>query len=771
MSNDTAPAGPGETPFHDLDQYLAIPRVGGLALSPDGARLVTTVQTLDAKRTGYRTALWEVDPAGEAPARRLTRSTKGESSATFTGAGDVLFTSARPDPDGGSDDDPKAALWLLPATGGEARVVATAPAGVSGPLAATDAPVVSVAATMLPSARDLAHDAELRSARKDAKVAAILHSAYPVRQWDHDRGPDEAHRFVGDLTTLVDEPARPLPTAETSDAADGSAQGTGTVAGHDDLTNDPRLLELRDVSRAVGHETAPGRALHEHSADLSGDGTTLVTTWQVAGPGPQVRNTLVAIDTATGARRTLVDEPSAEAHWPRISPDGAWVAFVRETISTPHQAPEESLAVVPLHAPDGPAGADAGHDDSATTRAENHATPRTLVPHWDRWPTSLRWLPDGSGLLVTADDDGRGPVFLVAFSPDGATENGTAERVTSDDAVFTDVQVAPDGRTAYALRTSYLEPSHPVRIDLGAFLGSGPAGDRTPVPATPLRGPVATPDLPGTLVDVETAASDDVRVRGWLALPHGASADDPAPLLLWIHGGPLGSWNAWSWRWNPWLMVARGYAVLLPDPALSTGYGQDFVQRGWGAWGKAPYTDLLAITDAVEARPEVDATRTAAMGGSFGGYMANWVAGHTDRFRAIVTHASLWALDQFGPTTDHAYYWAREMTPEMALENSPHRFVGDIVTPMLVIHGDKDYRVPIGEGLRLWYELLQSSGLPAGADGETVHRFLFYPDENHWILQPQHAKVWYQVVLAFLAEHVLGATPGEGDAALPTTLG
>ena len=99
--------------------------------------------------------------------------------------------------------------------------------------------------------------------------------------------------------------------------------------------------------------------------------------------------------------------------------------------------------------------------------------------------------------------------------------------------------------------------------------------------------------------------------------------------------------------------------------------------------------------------------------------MANWVAGHTDRFRAIVTHASLWALDQFGPTTDAAFYWEREMTAEMALENSPHRFVEQIVTPMLVVHGDKDYRVPIGEGLRLWYELLSRSGLPADDEGRT----------------------------------------------------
>jgi dipeptidyl aminopeptidase/acylaminoacyl peptidase len=196
--------------------------------------------------------------------------------------------------------------------------------------------------------------------------------------------------------------------------------------------------------------------------------------------------------------------------------------------------------------------------------------------------------------------------------------------------------------------------------------------------------------------------------------------------------------------------------VLLPDPALSTGYGQDFIQRGWGAWGFAPYTDLMAATDTACTHPRVDGTRTAAMGGSFGGYMANWIAGHTDRFDAIVTHASLWALDQFGPTTDGAYWWAREMTTEMTEQNTPHRHVGAIRTPMLVIHGDKDYRVPIGEGLRLWYELLSDSALPAAADGTSAHEFLYFPTEGHWVLAPQHAKVWYQVVTAFLASHVLG---------------
>ncbi len=694
-----------DTPFHDLDLYVALPRLGGLALSHDGRRLVATVSTLNPDRTGYVSALWEVDPAGQEPARRLTRSAKGEAAATFTAAGDLLFTSARPDPDGAaSEDEPKAALWLLPAAGGEARVVATAPGGISGIACAREAEVVSVAAAVLPGAADLAADAKLRQERGRAKIRAILHAAYPVRHWDRDLGPDQPRRFVADLSGLADLPAAPLPTAEDADPPEPAGR-----------------LELRQL-------TGAGAELVEHTAALSPDGATLVTTWSVAAPGAARRFALAAIDTATGALRLLVDEPETTVNALAISPDGTRVAFVRETLTSPERAPREQLAVVPL----------AGGE------------PRLVAADWDRWPASVAWLPDGSALVVTADSEGRSPVFLV-----GLDDHATVERVTGDDAAFTELRIAPDG-TLYALRSSYAAPAEPVRIDLPGFLAGGPAGARPPVAAQPLRSPVPAPELPGVLREVETEAADGVRVRGWLALPKEASAERPAPLLLWIHGGPLGSWNTWSWRWNPWLMVARGYAVLLPDPALSTGYGQEFIQRGWGRWGSEPYTDLLAITDAAEALPEIDRTRTAAMGGSFGGYMANWVAGHTDRFAAIVTHASLWALDQFGPTTDHAYFWQREMTAEMALANSPHRFVAEIRTPVLVVHGDRDYRVPIGEGLRLWYELLTASGLPAADDGSTVHRFLYFPDENHWVLAPQHAKLWYQTVLAFLAEHVLG---------------
>ena len=215
--------------------------------------------------------------------------------------------------------------------------------------------------------------------------------------------------------------------------------------------------------------------------------------------------------------------------------------------------------------------------------------------------------------------------------------------------------------------------------------------------------PTPTRTVPGTLTEVFATAADGTPLRAWLVLPEGASADAPAPLVLWMHGGPVNSWNAWSWRWCPWLLAARGYAVLLPDPAFSTGYGRSMVQRGWGQWGGTPYTDLMTITDVALERPDLDAERTAAMGGSYGGYLANWVAGHTDRFRAIVTHASLWALDQFAQTTDLPAFWRREWgdpdkQPERYETWSPHRFAAAITTPMLVVHGDRDYRVPIGEG-------------------------------------------------------------------------
>ena len=684
MSDSPAPSeqteAPPPTPFHRLADFVALPRLGGLALSPDGTRLVTSVATLDPAGTKWQSALWEVDPTGGREARRLTRGGAGESAPVFTPDGELLFTSARPDPDAGKDaGDPKPALWALSPAGGEARLVLQRPTGVGSVRVAADSGDVVVVASTMPGAADAAADEERRKARKDAGVSALLHESYPVRFWDHDLGPAVPHVFwIGRL------PAEPAPGATAASP------------------------EWRDLTPDAGPPLGSGDDLA-----LSPDGRLLVRSEDVPDGPAGRRSRLVLTEVATGATRVLVDDPQADVYAAAFSPDGGRVVCVRESASTFSEPPDYTLLVV----------------DVATAEA------RDLTAGFDRWPSAPQWSADGSAVYFLADDDGRHALFRVP------ADGGAPQRLT-DQGSYSDLQVARDGSALYALRSGYDTPPVPVRLDPTAT-GQDPAA---------LPNPGTITSYPGTLRELDATAADGARVQSWLVLPEGASAEQPAPLLLWIHGGPLMSWNSWSWRWTPWVLAARGYAVLLPNPALSQGFGQDFVRRGWGEWGGAPYTDLMAAVDAAEALPEVDETRTAAMGGSFGGYMANWVATQTDRFRAIVTHASLWHLDTFSGTTDSAYYWEKEFgdpltEPRRYEQNSPHRYADAIRTPMLVIHGDKDYRVPIGEGLRLWYDL-QKRGVPS--------KFLYFPDENHWVLTPGNAAVWYETVIAFLAEHVLG---------------
>jgi len=669
------------THFHDLARYVAIPRLTGLRLAPDGTWLAASVQQPDPEGKKFSSAIWRIpaDPGPDAAAPvRLTQSAPGEESPVFLPDGSLLFVSRRPDPAAGTagknGDDPKPALWLLPAGGGEARRIAAPPGGVSQVATAHGAPGLVFMAPTLAGATGPEEDASRRQQRKDAGVTAILHEAAPVRFWDHDLGPDE-------------------PRLMAATAADGGLAGP------------PRDLTPQ-----------PGRALDEQSADLAPDGSAAVTGWVVCDSPGHMREELAVIDTATGGRRVLLATPDRDFAEPHISPDGRLVVCTAVTHDSYDRPGEATLLVVPL------AGGEA----------------IDLMAGMDRRPSEAAWAADSAAVYFTADDRGRCPVFRAGLAGQPVTQ------VTSDDAAYSNLCLSPDGRYLYALRSAVDSPPAPVRLDLSL------AG-----PPQFLPSPAGTSDLPGHLTEVMATADDGVLIRGWLALPAGASGERPAPLLLWVHGGPRMSWNAWSWRWNPWLMVAQGYAVLLPDPGLSSGYGQEFVARGHADWGERPFADLMAITDATVARPDIDAERTAAMGGSYGGYMANWIAGHTDRFRAIVSHAGLWALDQMFGTTDMPAYWRRHFgdpitNADRYRATSPHYHLAAIRTPMLIIHGDKDYRVPVGEALRLWAELTSRP------DGSPDVKFLHFPTENHWIMAPGHSVVWYQAVFAFLATHVLG---------------
>jgi dipeptidyl aminopeptidase/acylaminoacyl peptidase len=657
---------PARGPFEDLAQFLKIPRVTGLALAPDGSRLVVGVQNLSADKKKFTSSIWQVDPDGGEPVR-LTRSAAGESAPAFLPDGSLLFVAKRPDPDAGEGDkEDGRGLWLLPKHGGEARLLAAPPGGISGVAIARETGSVVVSTRVMPRAAGLEEDAALRKARKDAAVSAILHTAAQVREWDEQLGPDTVRLFAADA---------PGP--------DGK-------------------LDLRDLTGDIG----PGVGRF----DVTPDGSTVVYDLEVEEEHSEHRGELVALDVASGKRSTFARADDADFFAPRVSPDGRWVACIRSQQSDYEHAPRLTIWLLPV-------GGGPGRD---------------LTPGLDLWPDPAGWSPDASKVYFTADQLGRAPLFQVDVA------SGEVTRLTGDRASYTDVQVAPDG-TLFALRSWIDAPPRPVRLDPTMV-------DQEPVL---LSAPGDTLELPGRLEEVTSQGADGVTVHSRLVLPSDVAG--PAPLLLVIHGGPMMSNNSWSWRWNPWTLAARGYAALIPDYALSTGYGQAFIDRGKGERSGAPYTDLMAAVDAVIERPDIDGTRTAAMGGSFGGYLTNWIATQTDRFSALVSHAGVWNA-ALRTITDVPWYFRRDYgdvltEPEKALRWSPHLYADNVRTPMLVTHGNNDYRVPVANALWQWQDL-KVRGVDA--------KFLYFPDENHWILKPQQWALWTETILAFLDEKVLG---------------
>ncbi len=471
----------------------------------------------------------------------------------------------------------------------------------------------------------------------------------------------------------------------------------------------PRLILVDGEPRDLTPDAV--LALVKADYSISADGTTVATTWRERRTGGGFPPAIVLLD-AAGGRRVLAAADGVKHDQPRISPDGTRVAVLTSTEGSFEGPVRSALRILPTS--DGPT---------------------VQVALGNVYPTDWAWSPDSATLYVTGDRHGRGAVLAV----DPAT--GMSRRLAAD-AAYTALCPAPDA--LYALRSAMDSPPTPVRLDPAAE-------DQQPVPL-----PTLTPQLPlpGQLEEVGAEVAG-ATVRGWLCRPHG---EGPFPLMQWINGGPFASHNSWSWSWNPWVMVARGWAVLLPDPALSSGYGPEWIDRAWPNSAAPVWADIEGLLDAVVARPDIDGGRTACLGASFGGYLTNWVAGHTDRFGAIVTHAGTWALDQKNDTTDVAAEWDRWVGrpaehPDWYAQNSPHVFADRIRTPMLVVHGNRDYRVPVSEALRLWFDLVRRwDGDPA----DLPHRFLNFTGQNHWITSPADAEVWYDTVLRFCGQHVLG---------------
>ncbi|WP_328744335.1 prolyl oligopeptidase family serine peptidase [Streptomyces sp. NBC_00285] len=517
--------------------------------------------------------------------------------------------------------------------------------------------------------------------------------------------------------------------------------GTVDARTHGDLLQQRR----RSAVSAVLHETTPTRAdgvdlgpgephtflLHPDAPPvdaggqglagggdmaLSPDATVVAYTRAPTGSAPDT-NTVVIADAATGGERHALSRPGHQYYRPVFTADGTRLICQRQREETYDSEWRVTLVAF----------------DPVTGEETD------LLPDFDNWPWPGRAIPSpipgDATVWFTGDERGHCPIFRL--DPDG-----TVTRLTASGA-YTSLCVTPDAATLYALRSTLDSPPQAVRLDAAT-------ADQHPVSLRPL-GDLGT--LPGTLTEVHTTGDDGFALRGWLVLPEGARAEHPAPLLVAVHGGPQGSWSGWPWQWNPWPFAARGYAVLLPDPALSSGYGQRMQERGRGRYGGRPYSDVIALTDAALDRADLDATRTALAGFSFGGYLANRTATLTDRFRALVSHAGMWNLEAFQGDTDmHSYFRKIYGDPRTMRErydaDSPHLGVANLTTPTLIVHGGKDYRVPVGQSLALHHDL-QRQGVPA--------KFLYFPEESHGVEAPHHLGLLYETALNFLDHHVLGA--------------
>jgi dipeptidyl aminopeptidase/acylaminoacyl peptidase len=243
-------------------------------------------------------------------------------------------------------------------------------------------------------------------------------------------------------------------------------------------------------------------------------------------------------------------------------------------------------------------------------------------------------------------------------------------------------------------------------------------------------------------------------IQYWIIKPPAFDASKKYPIVFMIHGGPQGEWgDGWSARWNPTLWAAQGWVVVLPNPRGSFGFGQKFVDEITQDWGGKVMVDLNAVFDAAVKLPYVDATRQGIAGASYGGYAVDWIIGHTNRFKAAVTHDGVFNLDSMALTTEELWFseWEAGGPPwsangrEHVAKWSPHLYAQQIKTPTLVITNELDFRVPVDQGLQL-FTALRRNGVPSKA--------LVFPDEGHWVLKPLNSKRWHEEVFGWIKKYL-----------------
>ena len=428
---------------------------------------------------------------------------------------------------------------------------------------------------------------------------------------------------------------------------------------------------------------------------------------------------LFVVPATGGAEPKRITTNPAFDGGPAYSPDGRFIAY-RAQMKAGYESDRWRLMLY----------------ERATGRHIN------LTEDFDRSVEGPLWSPDSKTLYFHAEDKAEAPIYSIAAAA------GSKPKEVVKEGFKGDVSLSADGRTLAFTRSSLTAPAE---VFAAANDGSS-VRQLTRHNADKLAGlDLSKPE------SFWFEGAEGTQVHGMLVRPPNFNASKKYALLLLVHGGPQGAWNdAWGYRWNPQMLAAPGYVVVMIDPRGSTGYGQKFTDEIKGDWGGKVFMDLMKGVDYVLAKyPFVDGTRMAAAGGSYGGYMMNWFASQTKgRFKALISHAGPYNNDSMYGTTEELWFpeWDLRGTPWNNSGTydkwSPHKYAGEFgkyKTPTLVIHGELDFRVPYTEGLQM-FTALQRQGVPS--------KLLIFPDEGHWILKPQNSELWYQTFLDWLATYL-----------------
>ncbi len=467
------------------------------------------------------------------------------------------------------------------------------------------------------------------------------------------------------------------------------------------FVRDLRTGALTDLTPASRQWFEPMDATGSY--DISPDGAEIAYSVDRSGPPHDPTNwDVFLVDTAGGAepRNITADNPADDTR-PRYSPDGRFLVYGMQR-RLDFYADKVRLV--------------------AYERATGKHT--VLTEDWIHSASEWEFIPGTAELLLTAEEDGRHAVFrtgLAAGEPRRLRTGGT----------FSGLRPLEDG----SFLISYNDLSRPPEVqwisaDGGEDLRIGALNDAL----------LDELDL-GEVRDFNYEGSDGVEIQAYLVLPPGFGPGRKWPLVEVLHGGPHGiTGDNFHFRWNLQLMAAPGYVVLAPNFHGSTGRGQAFAESIHGGWGDKPYRDAMAGVDALLAEGYVDEARMAVAGGSYGGYLVSWIAGMTDRFACIVNHAGVSdTLAQYASDVTYGRSTSFGGQPWDGLEAidrmNPLRLAKGFKSPMLVVHGERDFRVPVTQGLAI-YNVYKAKGVPA--------RLVYFPDENHWVLKPRNGQLWYR---------------------------